>query len=91
MALITVEDCFKHVPNHFALVLLASRRARERMKKEQRYLFDGHKASLAALIEIASGKLKIQGNMREYLLAYLEKIKHRGFTTVSLSDEASSK
>lgn len=74
MARITVEDCLKHVPNHFALVVVASKRARDRMKKEQRYTFEGgHKGPVTALLEIANGQILTSGGtLEEHIQASLK-------------------
>jgi len=61
MARVTVEDCLQAVPNRFALVILASQRAKQ--------LLSGHKPLLGkprnkeiiiALREIAAGKVRPQ-------------------------------
>lgn len=66
MARITVEDCLKHVPNHFALVVLAAKRARDRIKKEQKQVFEGgHKGPVSALVDIAGGKVVVSGGTLE--------------------------
>ena len=58
MARITVEDCLKKVKNHFELVLIASKRARQ-IAKGGMALVDpeNDKPTVIALREIASGRL----------------------------------
>ena len=58
MARITVEDCLKKVKNHFELVIIASKRARQ-IAKGGLALVDpeNDKSTVIALREIASGRL----------------------------------
>ncbi|HCD28219.1 MAG TPA: DNA-directed RNA polymerase subunit omega [Gammaproteobacteria bacterium] len=57
MARITVEDCLDHVDNRFALVMLASRRARSLRNYNTEALVDKEddKPTVVALREIALG------------------------------------
>lgn len=56
MARITVEDCISKVPNHFDLIVLAARRARDLSSGElPRISRDHDKNTIVALREIASG------------------------------------
>jgi len=57
MARITVEDCIRHYPNRFEMVLLASRRARQLMKGLSPVSSDDepHKPVVQALKEIGEG------------------------------------
>jgi DNA-directed RNA polymerase subunit omega len=59
MARITVEDCLEQEPNRFALVLLASRRAKEVLAGAP-LLIDStdNKEVVTALREIATGKVR---------------------------------
>jgi len=59
MARITVEDCLKHVPNRFFLVLLASERTKQLLKGEQALIDDyrDNKEVVTALREIAAGRV----------------------------------
>ena len=58
MARVTVEDCLKVVDNHFELVLLASRRARQLSKGVESSLEDeGDKPTVMALREIAARRI----------------------------------
>ncbi|MES2998940.1 MAG: DNA-directed RNA polymerase subunit omega [Pseudomonadota bacterium] len=58
MARITVEDCLRKVQNHFELVIVASKRARQ-IAKGGLALVDpeNDKPTVIALREIASGRL----------------------------------
>jgi DNA-directed RNA polymerase subunit omega len=58
MARVTVEDCLELEENRFALVVMASRRARSLMKGEQALLSCKNKPLVTALREIASGRVK---------------------------------
>lgn len=56
MARITVEDCLRRVPNHFDLVVLAARRARDLSAGQRpRVRRDNDKNTILALREVASG------------------------------------
>lgn len=57
MARVTVEDCLENVGNHFDLVLLATKRARQLdVTPDQALLpWDNDKATVMALREIAAG------------------------------------
>ena len=57
MARVTVEDCLEHVDNRFALVMLASRRARglRRYNTEALVAEENDKPTVIALREIAEG------------------------------------
>jgi DNA-directed RNA polymerase subunit omega len=58
MARITVEDCLDHVDNRFALVLLATRRARQLANGVEPTLpWHKDKPTVMALREIAEGKI----------------------------------
>jgi DNA-directed RNA polymerase subunit omega len=58
MARVTVEDCLESEKNRFALVLLATERARALMKGEEPLVECKNKAVVTALREIAAGKVK---------------------------------
>ncbi|MEM1433379.1 MAG: DNA-directed RNA polymerase subunit omega [Pseudomonadota bacterium] len=59
MARITVEDCLDHVDNRFALVMLATRRARHlrRYNLDPMVPEENDKATVIALREIAEGMI----------------------------------
>jgi len=54
MARVTVEDCLTHEENRFALVLLASKRARQLMRGAAPLVQSKNKANVSALREIAA-------------------------------------
>jgi DNA-directed RNA polymerase subunit omega len=59
MARITVEDCLSHVTNRFALVCLASKRAKRILAGDLPVVETGdNKAVVSALREIAQGKVR---------------------------------
>ena len=57
MARITVEDCLKHIPNRFALVLIAARRTKELLKNYPTLIQDEreNKQVVTSLREVAAG------------------------------------
>lgn len=58
MARVTIEDCLEKVENRFALVHLASKRARDLRVRDQEPLLDtDNKECVTALREIAAGYL----------------------------------
>ena len=57
MARVTVEDCLVREDNRFALVVLASRRARQIMKGSKPLIHCGNRPNVASLREIAAGKM----------------------------------
>jgi len=59
MARITVEDCIRHYPNRFEMVLLAARRARQLMRGLPPVISDdeSHKPTVQSLREIGEGKI----------------------------------
>ncbi len=56
MARVTVEDCLVHIPNHFDLCLVASKRARQLARGAQAHLpWSDHKSTVLTLKEIGAG------------------------------------
>ena len=69
MARVTVEDALPHVDNRFALVLLASKRARQLMAGAQPLVdHSKNKAPVLSLREIATGKVKFDRDVRGALM-----------------------
>ena len=60
MARITVEDCLEKVPNRFELVLVGARRAKQLLKGARPLVQSDNKEVVAALREIAEGKVSMQ-------------------------------
>jgi DNA-directed RNA polymerase subunit omega len=68
MARVTVEDCLPLVDNRFALVLLATKRARQLMAGARPLLPNSkNKAPVLALREIATGKVRFDRPVRDAL------------------------
>lgn len=55
MARVTVEDCLEHIENRFALVMLATQRARELRNRSTRIFPSSNKEAVHALREIGAG------------------------------------
>ncbi|WP_028080221.1 DNA-directed RNA polymerase subunit omega [Solimonas soli] len=56
MAHVTAQDCLLHVPDSFALTLIAAKRARQLARGAQATLpWGDHKSTVMALQEIAAG------------------------------------
>ncbi len=56
MARVTVEDCLEHIPNHFDLCLVASKRARQLARGANSQVpWGDHKSTVLALREIGGG------------------------------------
>jgi len=52
----TVEDCLVHIPSHFDLTLIATKRARQLARGAEATLpWNSHKSTVLALHEIANG------------------------------------
>lgn len=60
MARITVEDCLQHVGNRFELVLVGARRAKQLLKGARPLVQTDNKEVVAALREIADGKVVLK-------------------------------
>ncbi len=60
MARITVEDCLKKVPSRFALVHLASQRARVLIKGAPSLVKSDNRVVVTALREIAAGEVTLE-------------------------------
>ncbi len=59
MARITVEDCLQAIPNRFALVLLASARAKQLLKGSKPRVQTDNKEIVLSLREIAAQKVTL--------------------------------
>ena len=71
MARVTVEDCLEKVDNRFALVILAAERSRQISKGSPMLVPCRNKPAVAALREIAEGKVHfdedVKGTVEDYL------------------------
>lgn len=71
MARVTVEDCLENVENRFALVKLATARARELRRDSDRIFPSKNKEAVHALREIAAGFVKFDEASKNRLRAVL--------------------
>ena len=67
MARVTVEDCLDNCENRFALVILATRRARALMNGENSLVPSKNKEAVTALREIAAGKVEFDRPVQDLL------------------------
>src|SRR3954471_14073764 len=67
MARVTVEDCLPLVDNRFALVLLATKRARQLMAGARPLLEARDKPPVLALREVATGRVRFDRSVRAAL------------------------
>ena len=71
VARVTVEDCLEIESNRFALVVLASTRARQLQKGNQPLVRCNNKPAVTALREIAKDKVRFGENVRARLNDYI--------------------
>lgn len=71
MARVTVEDCLVKETNRFALVVLASTRARQLQKGAQPLVRCDNKPAVTALREIAKNKVRFTEDVRTRLNDYI--------------------
>lgn len=79
MARVTVEDCLEREDNRFALVVLASQRARQLMKGAAPLVHSKNKAAVTALREIATGKVHYDRPSHDAVEIYIEELNKREF------------
>lgn len=72
MARVTVEDCLEKVHNRFALVILASERARQLARGGRPLLDCDNKPAVTALREIADEKVAFDGDIDATVREYIE-------------------
>lgn len=60
MARITVEDCLEQIPSRFALVHIASQRARRLLKGARPFVDTDNKLVVTALREVAAGYVVVE-------------------------------
>jgi DNA-directed RNA polymerase subunit omega len=77
MARVTVEDCLGRIPNRFALMIVATKRARQLLKGASPKVKSKNRAAVTALREIASGAVYVEQDLREVLEQFIES-KHAG-------------
>jgi DNA-directed RNA polymerase subunit omega len=74
MARVTVEDCLEQEENRFALVVLASSRARTLMRGARPLVNAKNKAPVVALREIAKGKVRFHRDTAEVVNEYIAEV-----------------
>ena len=79
MARVTVEDCLEREDNRFALVVLASQRARQLMKGNGPLVQSKNKAAVTALREIAAAKVHYDRPSHDAVVEYIEALNKREF------------
>jgi DNA-directed RNA polymerase subunit omega len=72
MARVTVEDCLEREDNRFALIVLASKRARQLMKGAAPLVHSNNRFAVTALREIAAGKVHFDRPSHDAVVEYLE-------------------
>lgn len=78
MARVTVEDCLENENNRFALVLLATKRARQLLKGATALVeHPKNKAPVIALREIAAGRVRYDRTVREVMSLSLAELRDR--------------
>ena len=78
MARVTVEDCLEHVPNRFALVVLAASRARQLSRGDEAMVEAPNKPAVMALREIAKSFVHYREDVSEVVQEYLSERKAAG-------------
>lgn len=71
MARVTVEDCLEQVENRFALVMLATQRARELRRGSERLFPSSNKEAVHSLREISAGFVKFDDKSKARLVRAL--------------------
>lgn len=79
MARVTVEDCLEKVPNRFALVVLASERARQIARGGDALIDCDNKPAVTALREIADEKVKFREDVNDTVRQYIKERRTAGF------------
>ena len=67
MARVTIEDCLDNIQNRFALVLLASKRARQLLAGARPLIDSDNKEVVKALREIAHDKIGFKKDIAQML------------------------
>jgi DNA-directed RNA polymerase subunit omega len=79
MARVTVEDCLEKVPNRFALVVLASERARQIARGSEPLIECDNKPAVTSLREIADDKVKFREDVNDTVRQYIKERRTAGF------------
>jgi len=65
MARVTVEDCLVRIPNRFALIHLATKRALQLKRNAEPLVETENKECVTALREVGEGNITFQGDVEE--------------------------
>jgi len=79
MARVTVEDCLEKVPNRFALVILASERARQIARGSEPLTDCDNKPAVTALREIADEKVMFREDVTDTVKDFIAERRDAGF------------
>jgi DNA-directed RNA polymerase subunit omega len=79
MARVTVEDCLEKVPNRFALVVLASERARQLSRGGESLVECSNKPAVTALREIAADNVRFNEDVDLIVREFLDERRASGF------------
>lgn len=79
MARVTVEDCLDRVPNRFALVVLASERARQISRGSSSTVDCDNKPAVTALREIAEGNVEFREDVTRTVADFISDRRKQGF------------
>ena len=74
MARVTVEDCIDREDNRFALVILASKRARQIMKGSAPRVHSDNRPNVTSLREVAKGKVHFDRRSSEVIQEWIEQM-----------------
>ena len=72
-----MEDCLEREENRFALVIMAARRSRQLMKREDALVRCKNKPLVTSLREIAAGKVAFDRNTREVVAEWVAQMRAR--------------
>ncbi|HKE14563.1 MAG TPA: DNA-directed RNA polymerase subunit omega [Kofleriaceae bacterium] len=79
MARVTVEDCLEKIPNRFALVVLASERARQIARGAEPLTDCDNKPAVTALREIAEQKVRFREDVTDTVKEFIAERRDAGF------------
>jgi DNA-directed RNA polymerase subunit omega len=79
MARVTVEDCLEKIPNRFALVILASERARQLARGASPLTECDNKPAVTALREIADQKVRFREDVTDTVRDFISERRDAGF------------
>lgn len=91
MARVTVEDCLEKVGNRFALVILAAERARQLSRGAEPMVECDNKPAVTSLREIADGKVRFEGDIKEAVDDYLKEVRARGIEQANMGKSGHGK